>query len=310
MKRLRITSPSVFLQKGRAPRVYILPTRYGYVFACGLAAMLIGSMNYKSNLSFLFTFLLAGIFLVSMIHTHRNLSGITLRSADAQPVFAGDTVEFELVVNTARPRTAVTFSLPGGDEITCDIPPGRAAGPRLRAEASGRGIFSPGPVTIATVYPLGLFRAWRRSRLVVESLVYPRPVRGPWRTSDGSSDHGPEGDGAGAGGDDFQGLRQYVPGDSLRHIAWKSYSREQGLFTKRFEGPGGGTVVFDWHHLGGGDTEQRLSLLCDLVLRAHRRGLGYGLTIPGTVIPAASGVTHMRVCLRALALYDAGDTVP
>ncbi|HWM27174.1 MAG TPA: hypothetical protein VNQ14_01850, partial [Woeseiaceae bacterium] len=42
----------------RSRRIYILPTGVGAIFALMTFAMLLGSMNYNNNLSFLLTFLL------------------------------------------------------------------------------------------------------------------------------------------------------------------------------------------------------------------------------------------------------------
>ena len=62
----------------RASRVYILPTGVGLVFALMTFAMLLGSMNYNNNLSFVLTFILVGIGLVSMHQCQRNLVALEL----------------------------------------------------------------------------------------------------------------------------------------------------------------------------------------------------------------------------------------
>ena len=60
-------------------RIYILPTPSGLVYAVLLATMLAGSMNYNNNLAFALTFLLAGIGIVAIYHTHRTLSGLRVQ---------------------------------------------------------------------------------------------------------------------------------------------------------------------------------------------------------------------------------------
>src|SRR5437762_13970637 len=60
-------------------RVYILPTRFGVVFAAMMFAMLLGSLNYGASLGFMLTFLLAGLALVLMHHCHGNLLGAELK---------------------------------------------------------------------------------------------------------------------------------------------------------------------------------------------------------------------------------------
>src|SRR3569623_543661 len=54
-------------------RVYIVPTRFGYLFAVMLLVMLLGAMNYSNSMAFALTFLLSSMGLIAMHHTHGNL---------------------------------------------------------------------------------------------------------------------------------------------------------------------------------------------------------------------------------------------
>jgi hypothetical protein len=58
----------------RPGRVYILPTGVGLVFALMTFAMLLGSMNYNNNLSFVLTFFLIGLGFVAMHQCQRPVS--------------------------------------------------------------------------------------------------------------------------------------------------------------------------------------------------------------------------------------------
>src|SRR5687767_11196779 len=79
-------------------RIYILPTRFGVVFATMVFAMLLGSLNYAASLGFALTFLLAGLCFVVMHHCHNNLLGATIKFVGAAPVFAGERAEFKVAV--------------------------------------------------------------------------------------------------------------------------------------------------------------------------------------------------------------------
>ncbi|MEW8428499.1 MAG: hypothetical protein G8D61_02195, partial [gamma proteobacterium symbiont of Ctena orbiculata] len=74
--------------------IYILPTRQGMLLALLLLLMLAGSINYGSNLGHLMTFLLGGLWLVTILHTWRNLLGLSIQPGEAAPVFAGQTADF------------------------------------------------------------------------------------------------------------------------------------------------------------------------------------------------------------------------
>ena len=89
----------------RPRRVYILPTGVGLVFGLMVFAMLLGSMNYNNNLSFVLTFLLIGIGFVAMHQCQRNLVGLELTFAGTDPVFAGQSVRFRIAI-TNQSRSA------------------------------------------------------------------------------------------------------------------------------------------------------------------------------------------------------------
>ena len=89
-------------------RVYILPTAVGLVYALMAFTMLLGSMNYNNNLSFVLTFLLTGLGFVSMHQCQRNLVGLELGFAGVDPVFAGQAADFEIAI-TNRSKTRNDF---------------------------------------------------------------------------------------------------------------------------------------------------------------------------------------------------------
>ena len=95
-KKRQGTDPQV--TKLRPGRVYILPTGVGLVYGLMTFAMLMGSMNYNNNLSFVLSFILASLGLVSMHQCQRNLVGLELSFAGVEPVFAGQSARFRVAV--------------------------------------------------------------------------------------------------------------------------------------------------------------------------------------------------------------------
>ena len=57
--------------------------------------------------------------------------------------------------------------------------------------------------------------------------------------------------------------------------------------------------------LAGGATqpEAQLARLCAWLLLADKRGLLYGLRLPGVEIAPGQGAAHQQKCLQALALF-------
>ena len=54
---------------------------------------------------------------------------------------------------------------------------------------------------------------------------------------------------------------------------------------------------------GGTQLEAQLARLCAWVLLADKRGLLYGLRLPGVEIAPGQGAAHQRNCLQALAVF-------
>lgn len=288
--------------------VYILPTKQGVLFALVLLCMLIGSINYALSLGFVLTFLLAGVGVMAMLHTWRNLAGITLAPGRTQPVFAGDDIQVGLIAGESRGRDryAIAACYTDPHPHFLDIAANAQGEFHIAVATTKRGWLTPGRLIVHTEFPLGLFRAWSYVELDNRCLVYPRPASTD-DISPMSGDHGQTGSHQTASGnEDFSGLRHYVHGDPLRRIDWKASSREQGLYTKQFQGSSSALLWLDWH-LAEGDTEVRLSQLTRWVLDAHAEGLSFGLRLPHQEIAPDAGETHLRRCLEALALFGSAS---
>lgn len=289
----------------RTRRLSIRPTRYGIVFILLLLGLFAGAVNYNNNLGFLLTFLLGSVVFVSITHTYKNILGIKILSCSTQPVFAGEQAGFEFVIDDSGiDRQGVAFALFRGKPLTPDFINGSKRRINLKVHASSRGVLRPWPLLIYSDYPLGLFRVQSQLQLEIECLVYPRPLTGEVKPIAIRSPADADGGLSGSGSDDFQGLRDYVPGDPLQRISWRASSRGLGLFTKDFEGRYGESVYLDWYSLIGPDTERKLSLLCAAVLKAQQLNLNYGLKLPGLVIDPGNGQIHKNRCLKTLALFS------
>ena len=289
-------------------RIYILPTRHGVLFLLVLFGMLLGSINYNNNLGFLLVFLLGGMVLVSIIHTWRNLLGLKVLSVSAAPVFAGETAVFQVLTRVETLlRKGVSLGFENAARILETIAPGTETNAALTWETERRGLYSPGKLIIATRFPLGLFRAWANLNTEAAVVVYPQPLAGALDLTDdmagGDADKAKEIRGV----DDFKGLKQYQPGDAIQHIAWKTLSRGQGVFTKEFGGEERSSVMLDYAAVPAEDTEYRLSRLTDMVLQASQRQLAYGLKLPGHYLPPDKGERHKQECLKTLALFQTDE---
>jgi uncharacterized protein (DUF58 family) len=289
----------------RPRSIYILPTRQGMLLALVLLLMLAGSINYGSNLGHLVTFLLGGIWLSTIIHTWRNLLGLTLHPGQTAPVFAGQSALFQIQITnpSSLSRFGISLKLKNLQGEATDLPPNERRLLHLSVPTEHRGVLNLPQVSIHTVYPFGLFQAWSYAELNTHCLVYPQPATSGSPPVEASYTQSDDGD-RGVGADDFVGLRSYRQGDSPRHIDWKAFARQRGLLSKQFGGDRTERLQLDWDLLPLLDTEQRLSLLCRFILRAEGESLSYGLRLPGVTIDPGQGEHHKQLCLAALATFE------
>ncbi len=287
-------------------RVYILPTRYGYAFAFMLLSMLLGAMNYSNSMAFALTFLLTGLGLIGMHHTHGNLVNLRVVGMRALPVFAGDTARFEIEFENPSPRARWNIAAGWPEHELCDgidLPTLEREHVALLLPASHRGWLPAPRFTVATEFPLGLFHAWTWIEIDSACLVYPRPATSGVAPQAASHTAGTR-TGLRAGNDEFAGLRSYQRGDSASRIHWKSVPRLSTPQVKHFADSVDPELWLDWDALPPTlDVEQRLSLLTHWVLEAERTGRRYGLRIPGSARDPAHGEAHRLECLRTLALF-------
>lgn len=296
--------PVILVQR----RIFIIPSRTGYFFAFVLVLLLIASINYTLSLGFFLTFLLAGMGSISMLHTFRNLAQLSISPGKIEPVFAGETAHFALVLsNPSLPRFAVGVKrtkLRNAEPSFGDVSSRDSTTFMIPVMAEKRGYTACGRLEIFTEYPVGLFHSWSYVDFNMRCLTYPKPDTGggtlPTNT-DGSGD----GNIPVAGDEEFQSLRAYRPGDTPRQIAWKALARGQGLLVKEFGATASADfwLDFDSDSLQHLHTEERLSRLTWWILEAERRQTPYGLKLQAQSIGPANGQLHREQCLHACAVF-------
>jgi uncharacterized protein (DUF58 family) len=286
-------------------RIFIIPTRTGLAYGLALVLMLLAAINYQNSLAYGLTFLLASVFVVAILHTYRNLAGLSLHAGGAGAVFVGERARFRVrLESTGRAHQAVAIGWPPAELRVLDVIESGISECDLHLPATRRGWLRPGRLRVESRFPLGILVAWSWVDLDQAALIYPRPLEGALPpTVAGLGDDEEDGSRAlGRGADDYQGLKAYQPGDSKRRLHWKAYSRGQGLLVKDFAALTGRDIWLDLEALDG-DLETRLSLLCYWVLQFSERQQPFALRLPGCELGPDIGEAHRDACLRALALY-------
>jgi uncharacterized protein (DUF58 family) len=285
-------------------RIFIFPSRVGFFFGLCLLLMLMTAINYQNNMSYALTFLLATLFIIAVLHTFANLSGLTIRALRARPAFPGQQSEFGVQIERGKQRDhfGLHIKWPDSSEALVNLVDEDIIQVQLHTSVGQRGWYSPGRMLLESTYPLGLLRCWTWIDLDLHALVYPAPLvceELPGLASD-------KPDGASipvSGSDDFYGFRAYRRGDSLRQIHWKGLAKGQGVQSKQYAAYADRSVWLDWEMFPGLGTEQRLSHLCYWALQSDDCAEEYGLRLPGVLIEPGMGEAHRDQVLKELALY-------
>lgn len=295
----------------RRQRLYVLPSRAGLGFATLLILMLAAGLNYVNSLALLVTFAFAGVALVGVNLCHRNLLGLRILGAVAQPTFCGEPGEIEFTLeNPGRvARRAIILQIDATQVVVPCIEPQQTLRVKLLLPTERRGVRRIERVRIATGFPFALATAWSWLHLPLELVVYPRPegMRAP-----AASAQGREGGSAvpTAGHDEWVDLRAFRDGDSPRQVAWKAYARGLPLLVKEYRGAAAETLWFDFDTLGPLDTEQRLQQMARWVVDSEARGARYGMQLGRIELATDRGMGHRHNCLAALARHEDAERVP
>ncbi len=286
----------------------VVPSRNigGFLFV--LLAMWYAGASQSNGAAYVLFFLLLSVVLVSIPQTFANLRALKVKSGSVKPAFAGQEIALplEIMNPSRRARYTITATLPGmgGDsQVVDEIAPAKSIWITVRFPAEKRGAHEIPRALLASAYPIGAFKVRCRIPLHQSYLVYPKPAGDPdFPRSNTASARRTEG--ARKEGDDFAGVRSYMPGESQRHVDWKAVARGQPMMTKQFASENSGSLYFDFSALPMQGIEARLSQLALWVIEAERAHRRYSLRLPALEIPAALGELHYHRCLQALALFQ------
>ena len=219
--------------------------------------------------------------------------------------------------------------LPGyRNEIAVNLPSQGFHSWRTGVYCRRRGQYSLGTFRVKATDPLGIFPTERYSGRWQQVLVYPAVLELPFfeaipQTGLGT---GPKRWFASEAGPNASRVREYVNGDSLRHIHWHTTAHTGNLMVSEFDPDRSSYrtftefwIVLDMHHafqLGHGDEtteEYGVTIAASLAKKYLDGGKRVGLITAGSrhyAVSPESGDEHMQYLLKSLTLLQATGEVP
>lgn len=293
-------------------QLYILPTRIGWYYVLILCALFGIAVKFDNQSAFMMLFILVSVGLIAMVYTHNNVVNLQLASHPSKSVFLGQSALFPITLSnqSSKPRHAVWLIAGGFHQLT-QLDPDQNQTIELKLPTVQRGYLSCEPVSLSSLYPIGVFFCWTKRFLPNERcLVYPQPLDLVAFPDDGAH-HGKELKSANVlqGAEDYAGMKAYQDGDRMRDIHWPSLAKTNKLVSIQYENNSNASVNLSWFTLPSSlGVEDRLSQLCFWVIEAEQNGQSYQLEMPNQTIEFDKGLIHYHECLRALALW--GETSP
>ncbi len=326
--------PSLFGAGAGQPvdRRYVF--RAPFVYYVGVTVFIaIGAFNSQNNLLFIVFGLAAAGLIVSGVVSGAALTGLRVsrRITGADPDLPGGDaavggwllVEYRVTNrNSFFPAFALTIAeapdRDAADEGRLRVPPafahhvgpGQTLSVRHALPAAARGRATLRRVVVSSSFPFGLVRKVLTFDLEQPALI--RPAALPLRESL-LAGLAPRGGGAGAAsrrfgtGEDFAGLREYVGGEDPRDIAWRPSARLGRLVVRQraVRTPARVWIELPATHADPQTRETAIAVAAALASEADRRGLAFGLVLPGLEpIQPRTGRIHLDRAIRELAALD------
>ena len=223
-------------------------SREGWIYLGGLLLVALAALNTGNNLLFLILASLIAIVLMSGILSSISLSGVEMRLALPDHLFAGQPVRAMVELENEK-LTLPSFSL----RVEAIQEEGVSAAAMLEQPVyfpylpkqgrvqqnvpvtfARRGLYCQEAFRIVTRFPFGFLQKARRLNLKTEALVYPsvEPAAEYMEVLpviQGALESLSKGR-----GQDLYALREYVPTDSARLVHWKATARSGRLMVREF----------------------------------------------------------------------------
>ena len=313
--------------------IFIIPTRFGAGLMVFMLLLFLLGTNYQNNVIILISYLLVSFFVVVLLHSFFNLSGLKFQANSALQGFVGDKVYFPLNVSSKKERFNISFSF---DQVLNDVNSSEvdnilsanesynnqsnevtltevAKGDnkiRVPYRICKRGEYSLGRLLIISEFGFGLFKTWTRLDFAQHVTAFPKPVANVWLDKEQSvagedveNNTQSYQDSFQPGQDEFHQLQHYKLGEPLSRVAWKHVARGQGWFTKQYQQALSGKLQLDFSQLPAGTVEQRLSWLSYAIKDCSEKQIPFSLKLAEHTVEYDHSAQHTLKCLTALARY-------
>lgn len=306
-------------QRRRYLKVRLTPA--GWVFAIAFGLTISAALNTGINLLYMLAAAVLSFLIVSYFLAWRSLRRVNLHVAAPRAAHRDQEVALTLTIENRKwlsplASTRIESSNAWGEAVGYVRVISAKAYARLRVREvfPRRGSYSIPAYTLVTRFPFGLVEGWKSFSSEGQILVYPRVH--PLRTSAAEQTSGSRyrsrtvaGD-----GDEFYSMREYLPGDDIRRISWRTSARMGKLMIRELARQNSRFVLFllDTRRdpvKDGPDFDERfeqaIELVASLGVTLLERQYNIAIECPQGHLESGEGSGQKRRMLEFLARIEA-----
>lgn len=293
----------------------------GWLFLLIFVLLLFAAWNTGTNLLFIILGGVVSFLLLSIVLGAWNLRGIqTYREAPGaahrgEAFLVGVRIEnHRRLMPAIGIRVAQTGHMRHSLAHVIKIPARRTASMNVDLCFEKRGVHLLPAFEVCSTFPFGLLECRRRYTSAQEVVVYPRVsrVRSSAVETMSGGNYVPRS--AVQDGDEFFGLREYIPGDDLRRIAWRVSARMGVWMVRENSRESARYVVFalDTRWIADSEDfeqlfEEAIELVASLAATLLARQYTVAIITPGQMLEGGEGASHERRMLDMLARLEPAD---
>jgi len=304
--------PAKVRQNLSGRNIFILPSKFGFIFCLFVILLFVLATNYQNNLILFFAYLHSSLFVSAMFHSFFNLRGLSIELSGEFKGYANDSIAVPVTLLSQKCHYSLALNFVKQQKVVCQkagcgSKPTKVVVPYI---ANARGIIPLERLIITSEYSLGLFKCWTKLAFPVSITVYPQalafqqnidPSNNKLIDDKNEKSHSIN---RHSGVDEFIELSRYRQGESISKIAWKHLAKGQGWLTKQYGERYSDIVSYSLQDMPASDIEIKLQMLCFIILQSHHKGDVYGVVVGATKLSASSGQQHLLQCLTTLAQYE------
>ena len=282
--------------------IFILPSKFGALFALLNVLLFVMGINYQNNLVIILSSFCFSLFVTTMLLCYQNMAGMLIKPVLRQEYVATQLLSIECQIRADKVKHGICFNYKAHPLQFIPMLEQQSS-IALTVKEKPRGVHRLPRLVVASEYPLGLFRAWANLEFEQDVVIFPNPIASTQQLSAVEQGDGAYSSKRTVSGDSFSGLEPYREGESLRRVAWKQLAQGRGFLSKQFEQTLGEPQWLNLDEIEGNNIEMRLSHMAHLVNYYSSVNQPFGVKLGNKKLPVGQGNSHRKNALTLLATF-------